>query len=116
MRNTKKLYIWNKEELLTNCNDLQLKLSDLRDSNNTDIDSQSLFEELKSFEKFVKENFSMLHTINFSYKNNLIDTFPNIVLQVIRIYFSLSETTFSKLKLTKNYLCSTMSQECLMDM
>lgn len=42
----------NDEEFLKNYKDLQLKLSDLRDPNNGDIDSQSLFKELKRFPKF----------------------------------------------------------------
>jgi hypothetical protein len=96
------------ENILNHCKDLHLKLSNDKDPNDRDIDGTDLFEELKTLKCF-------------RYQNNLNDTFSNIAV-VLRIYLTLpvsvasGERSFSKLKLIKNYLRSSISQERLIDL
>ena len=62
-----------------------------------------------------------LNVINYLFTNNLIYLFPNLVIS-IRIFLTLpvtvasGERSFSKLKIIKNYLRSTMGQERLSDL
>jgi hypothetical protein len=67
---------------------------------------------------FFGKNMTAKDVLNFIYNNNLIDSFPNAAIS-LRIYLSLpvtvasAERSFSKLKIIKNYLRSSMSQERL---
>lgn len=112
---------WSDEDLTKHCKDLHIKLTDQKNSDNRDIDVVSLIDELKNLQCFVKNNMSSHDVLNYIYRNNLTNTFPNITI-VLRIYFTLpvsvasGERSFSKSKLIKNYLRSTMSGERLTDL
>ncbi|KAL4152914.1 hypothetical protein QTP88_000747 [Uroleucon formosanum] len=109
------VYILNKlkdmkqEELHKNCKDLHLKLED-------DIDGIDLYEELMMLRNILPQNYSILEALQFIFDNNLSEIYPNsiIVLQIILtspVTTATAERSFSKLKIIKNYLRSTISQE-----
>ena len=112
---------WRDEDLMKHCKDLHLKLCDHQNKDSHDIDGVALFEELKALQCFVRKESAPLDVLNYIYENNLTDVFPNTVI-AIRIYLTLpisvasGERSFSKLKLIKNYLRSTMSQDRLIDL
>lgn len=97
------------EELLKNCKDLHIKLEG-------DIDGIDLYEELMMFRNIFPQNYSILEALQFIFDNNLSEIYPNsiIVLQIILtspVTTATAERSFSKLKIIKNYLRSTISQE-----
>jgi len=97
------------EELLKNCKDLHIKLEG-------DIDGIDLYEELMMFRNILPQNYSILEALQFIFDNNLSEIYPNsiIVLQIILtspVTTATAERSFSKLKIIKNYLRSTISQE-----
>lgn len=106
--------------LLKHCKDLQLSLSD---GDHSDLDGMQLFQELEIFKtilpeeekKKIKSPLDMLCYISL---NRFIENFPNVTI-ALRILLTLpvtvapGERSFSKLKIIKNYLRSTMSQERL---
>ena len=107
------------EELLTHSKDLHLKLkNDV--SGETDIDGLDLFNELRA----LKLQFSLIKSkeprniLQYLFSNNLLSTFSNTAI-VLRILLTLpvsvasGERSFSKLKIIKNYLRSTITQERL---
>ena len=60
-------------------------------------------------------------TLNYIHKKNLRKTFPNLnialrILLTIPISVTSGERSFSRLKIIKNYLRSTMSQERLVNL
>lgn len=95
--------------MLKNCKDLHLKLEG-------DIDGIDLYEELMMFRNILPQNNSVLEALQFIFDNNLSEIYPNciIVLQIILtspVTTATAERSFSKLKIIKNYLRSTISQE-----
>lgn len=104
-----KLKDMKQEELLKNCKDLHLKLEG-------DIDGIDLYEELMMLRNILPQNYSILEALQFIFDNNLSEIYPNsiIVLQIILtspVTTATAERSFSKLKIIKNYLRSTISQE-----
>ncbi|KAL4097769.1 hypothetical protein QTP88_022491 [Uroleucon formosanum] len=104
-----KLKDMKQEELLKNCKDLHLKLED-------DIDGIDLYEDLMMLRNILPQNYSILEALQFIFDNNLSEIYPNsiIVLQIILtspVTTATAEWSFSKLKIIKNYLRSTISQE-----
>ena len=81
-----------------------------------DIDGLDLFSKLKVLEEVLKTNDnSPINVLNYIKK---LESFPNAciafkILLTIHVTISSAETSFSKLKLIKSYLISTMSQERL---
>ena len=66
---------------------------------------------------------NQFETLNYIHKKNLMKTFPNLnialrslILLTIPINVASGETSFSQLKIVKNYLRSTMSQERLVNL
>nr|XP_027198316.1 zinc finger MYM-type protein 1-like [Dermatophagoides pteronyssinus] len=106
------------DDLKNRCLNLEKKLTDINDNNKRDIDGKILFEELCSLKTFLEKEYTPLDVLNFLYENNLIDTFPNTAV-ALRIFLTMpasvasGERTFSKLKLIKNYLRSSMSADRL---
>lgn len=107
------------EDLLKYCKDLHLKLQD-QSREESDIDGIDLFNEIKAFRLH-----STTQTLNdpqiilqYIFENDLISTFPNVTI-ALRIFLTLpvsvasGERSFSKLKIIKKYLRSTMVQQRL---
>lgn len=93
------------------CKDLHTHLTD-------DIELLNLHSELVVLGNLVKAGCLPLDVLNFIIKNNLRDNFPNVsiclrILLTIPASVASGERSFSKLKLIKNFLRSTMTQERL---
>jgi hypothetical protein len=106
-------------DLLNHCKTLHLKLTD-ETKNESDIDGNDLFNEIKALKLFslTNEFKNPSDLLQYIFENNLSPTFPNLTIS-LRILLTLpvsvasGERSFSKLKLIKNYLRSTMLQERL---
>ncbi|XP_048514984.1 zinc finger MYM-type protein 1-like [Athalia rosae] len=104
-----------KEEIMKSCKDLQITLTD---EDHMDIDGIDLCDELINLALILPANQSPIEVLNDLVKNDLLSIVPNVVI-ALRILLSLpvsvasGERSFSKLKIIKNYLRSTMSQERL---
>ncbi|XP_067125294.1 zinc finger MYM-type protein 1-like [Centruroides vittatus] len=89
--------------------------------NQKDILAQDLYDEIDNVAPYISSEMNALNVINYLFTNNLIYLFPNLVIS-IRIFLTLpvtvasGERSFSKLKIIKNYLRSTMGQERLSDL
>ncbi|XP_065642775.1 uncharacterized protein LOC136074390 [Hydra vulgaris] len=105
----------NENSLSAYCKNLKIKLAD--------IDSEDLESELKRFVIVIKEEKNALlksayDFLNYIYKEELQETYPNLVI-ALRIIFTLpvtvasAERGFSKLKLIKTFHRSTMVDESL---
>lgn len=98
------------------CLNLQQKLTH---ENRSDVDGEDLFNEIELLPLFFIHKYTTpLDVLNYIYSNNLMSVFPNVSTS-LRIYLTLpvtvaeGERSFSKLKLIKNYLRSTMTQDRL---
>ncbi|XP_070052329.1 uncharacterized protein [Nicotiana tomentosiformis] len=109
----KKLRSLNDGNLKTRCLNLEFFL---KHNNQSDIDSLDLFSELKVFLEIVQvEDNSLIDTLN---QIKRFDSFSNAyiayrIMLTISVTVASAERSFSKLKLIKSYLRSTMSQERL---
>lgn len=107
------------EELLKSCNRLQETLTKKSGSTScSDIDSEGLYQELKMYSMTIPEDMNMTEILKNMIEDNLVDVYPNIyvalrVLLTTPVSVASAERSFSKLKLIKNYLRSTISQERL---
>lgn len=114
---------------LTNMNshDLQKAAADLGLKYNEDINTAEIVEEIKDFKHAALsilpsiESVTFLDLLQMIHDYKLKESYPNIEI-AIRIFLSMPVTTascersFSKLKLIKTYLRSTMAQERLSSM
>lgn len=105
--------------LKAKCITLQETLVDAN-TGESDVNGQQLCDEMMHFQALLKntEVETPAHYLNFILKNNMEDCFPNTwiclrILLTIPISVASGERSFSKLKLIKTYLRSTMTQERL---
>lgn len=113
------LFSYSKDDLMKHCKDLNLKLKDSSNSD-TDIDGIDLFNEINALKLHFTEHQSNdpQTLLQYIFANDLMSTFPNIAI-ALRILLTLpvsvasGERSFSKLKIIKNYLRSTMHQQRL---
>ncbi|XP_055308009.1 uncharacterized protein LOC129572116 [Sitodiplosis mosellana] len=109
--------LYSSGELITHC---KLLKETLTHNNESDIDAEELCNELRIVGK-IMESHQIEHTIdilNEIAKKRLENSLPNAViaykiLLTLPVSVATGERTFSKLKLTKTYLRSTMLQERL---
>jgi hypothetical protein len=112
-------------ETLQSLDDMSLKSSCdnlgavLTKDGKSDVDANDLYVELKFLQDFIpKENMGPLEILKFLKRH---DCFPNAsiayrVLLTIPVTVASAERSFSKLKLLKSYLRSTMTQQRLNDL
>lgn len=108
------LYDINNEDLLKHCADLQIILTD---GDNKDINANELYDEIVTYKDIfttdAQKIVNPLDILKFIMSNNL--SLPNFAI-VLRILLTLpvsvasGERSFSKLKLIKTYLRTTMTQ------
>lgn len=103
-----------KNELLKFCADLQQKLTN---GSNSDIDGHLLCDELISLKEFLPDNddITPIYVLNFIKQHNIQELYSNVwiafrILVTIPVTVASGERSFSKLKLIKTYLRSTISQ------
>lgn len=86
----------------------------LNDGSSSDINGEELIDEIKSLSSLLPQSFkSPIETLQFIRTNNLENVVPNIwvalrLLLTIPVTVATAERSFSKLKLIKTYLRSTM--------
>jgi len=99
--------------LLKSCHDLQIML---QIGENMDISGAELYDELCLLSEIIDKGTSPLRVLQKILWNSVGDVYPNVAI-ALRIMLTLPVTTataersFSKLKLAKNYLRTTLSQE-----
>lgn len=103
------------EDLLQRCQTLSTALT--HDSQ-PDIDGTALANEMENFPSLPSDNMTSIDILGFLHANRLTEMYPNMWV-ALRISATLpvtvagAERSFSKLKLIKTYLRSTMQQERL---
>ncbi|KAL4083964.1 hypothetical protein QTP88_029280 [Uroleucon formosanum] len=108
-----------KDNIVKNCMDLQLLLSENENVSNSDIDAIEMTDELVAISELLKPNSTPLEVLQFIVNNN--NFVPNVAV-ALRIILTMpvsvasGERSFSKLKIIKNYLRSSMNQERLSDL
>ena len=114
----------SKAEITKSCKDLELELTSTSgDSRSRDIDSVMLADELDLLKTAVPSTLEKTpkKILSFLNDNGLLDIYPNAVI-ALRIFLTIpvtvasSERSFSKLKLIKTYIRSTMTQDRLTNM
>lgn len=113
------LSVFSKEEIMKYCTNLETKLTD-PETKNLDINAIDLYNEIDILSIYItnKNNMSAKEVLAYLVANELKGIFPNLFV-ALRIFLTMpvtvahGERSFSKLKLIKNYLRSTMSQSRL---
>lgn len=108
-------------EVKSMCQNLEKSLSikTAEGLNESDIAATGLCSELRAISHHIKDSVSSPESVlNYIYKHNLENGFPNLcvalrILLTLPLSVASAERSFSKLKLIKTYLRSTMSQERL---
>ncbi|KAK0151965.1 Zinc finger MYM-type protein 1 [Merluccius polli] len=103
------------EELRRHCETLSNTLSC---NGQSDLDWKELAQELQSFPDMEKGKMTTFELLSFLQEKKLKDVYPNMwvalrIAVTIPVTVAAAERSFSKLKLIKTYLRSTMSQERL---
>lgn len=103
----------DKDDLMKHCMDIQILLEF---GETKDINGRELFDELVILSEIIDEDTSPLKVLEKILSYSLDDIYSNVSI-VLRILLTMPVTTasaersFSKLKLIKNYLRSTLSKE-----
>ncbi|CAM4514983.1 unnamed protein product [Caretta caretta] len=110
---TKVNEIGKQEQQMTKCKNLE---SLLKHGDSFDLNGLELCEELSTLSSMLPHAKSVTDIIQFIHISKLVDIYPNVyiathILLSISVTVASGERSFSKLKLIKNYLHSTMSQE-----
>lgn len=97
------------------CNNLEFALSN---NGSKDIIGEELYQELINISPLIESNTSSLDVLNYIFSANLDQIFPNSVialriLNTLPVTVASGERSFSKLKIIKNYLRTTMTQDRL---
>ncbi len=105
----------SKEELPEYCQTLSTALSH---DGQPDIDGRELASEMQNFPHLPSKNMTNIDLLTFLHKKKLTEIYPNmwIALRIsatLPVTVAAAERSFSKLKLIKNYLRSTIAQERL---
>jgi len=105
----------SKEELLEHCQTLSTALSH---DGQPDIDGRELVSEMLNFPHLPSKNMTNIELLTFLHEKKLMEIFPNMwvalrISATLPVTVAAAERSFSKLKLIKKYLRSTMAQERL---
>ena len=121
------LYNMNTLKALTR-DELEISVNDLSDYLEGDVDRCDLLQEILCFrgvyytstdkDKDTHKHTNAINALLYIYKNNLQEIYPNLsisfrIILTVPVTVASGERSFSKLKLIKTYLRSTMSQERL---
>ncbi|KAG6920443.1 hypothetical protein G0U57_019127, partial [Chelydra serpentina] len=92
--------------------------SPLKHGDSFDLNGLELYEELSTLSSMLPHAKSVMDIVQFIHTSKLVDIYPNVyiatpILLTIPVSVASGERSFSKLKLIKNDLRSTMSQERL---
>ena len=103
------------EELTESCKALS---TTLHFQGHFDLDSAELVQEMKNFPDLPSKTMSLLELMTFMDEKDLSEIYPNLwtalrIALTLPVTVAQAERSFSKLKLIKTYLRSTMSQERL---
>ena len=110
------------DDLRRQCLNLQRVLTKKGDESNaeeTDIDGIGLYDELRTLSNILPHDVMLpLDVLRYMHKNQLHEVLPNLsitlrILLTIPVTVASGERSFSRLKLIKTYLRSTMTQERL---
>jgi hypothetical protein len=109
---------WEHEIILKHCKDLEILLSSNDTSDNNAIE---LFEEIKLFCLLAKSNSSPSKNLEYIYSHQLQEIYTNIAIRLriilpIPVMVASVEKSFFKMKLVKNHLRLTMSNESLTEL
>ncbi|ENN80215.1 hypothetical protein YQE_03356, partial [Dendroctonus ponderosae] len=108
---------YSEQEQFKEQNKLEEALSD-NNRNEKDINGVELLQEVQFLHRFNQSGLSLEQALNYIIENNLTHSFPNVtiairILLTIPISVATAKRSCSKLKIIKDYLRSTMSQERL---
>lgn len=104
----------DKDDLKEKCKNLQTVLT----ADNSDVNGEELLQEIIILSPMLSKDSCTETTLSYLTKNSIIDLFPNVfvalrILLTLPISVASGERSFSKLKIIKNYLRSTISQDRL---
>lgn len=109
----------SKEISLNQCQRLEKKLTSAKEGSK-DLDGAALYDEILSFQALVDNEGEKtpLHFLNKIQSVGLMTIYPNLktalkIFLTVPVTIASAESSFSKLKLIKNYLRTTMTQERL---
>ncbi|XP_065645780.1 zinc finger MYM-type protein 1-like [Hydra vulgaris] len=116
---TEKMRSLDANELLNDCKNLEISLRN-PSTEESDVNHEELYSEINTFLRMEAsaESKDALEILKYITANSLIEIFPNLfialrILLTFPISVASAERSFSKLKLIKNYLRSTMGQDRL---
>ena len=103
------------EELTKQCENLS---TTLQFKGHSDLNGRELVQELKNLPDMPLKTMSLLEQLTFIHERELSEIYPNLWIAlrigiILPVTVAEAERSFSKLKLIKSYLRSTMSQERL---
>lgn len=101
--------------ILKDCSNLEKFLTH---EDSKDIDVSELYNELQAIARRVPKNAKPQDVLNYICNSNLLDSMPNLVIALcilltLPVSVASGERSFSKLKLIKTYIQSTMTQDRL---